>query len=151
MEWNPLSAPGNLISQAARIFGRLGEARLKPLGFGVGQLPVLMALKDGAALSQKQLAQLARIEQPSMAQMLGRMERDGLVARSPDPRDGRSSLVSLTDLALQQINDVRQVLLRGNEEALAGMTDQDVAILADLLTRLIDNLRQAEARQLSCR
>ena len=147
MEWDPLSAPGNLIAQAARLFGRLGEARLRPLGFGVGQLPVLMALKDGAALSQKQLAQLARIEQPSMAQMLGRMQRDGLVERSPDNRDGRSSLVSLTDSALRQLDDVRDILLRGNDEALAGMTGDEVAALLALLMRVIENLRRAEAAQ----
>lgn len=147
MNWDPLSAPGNLIAQAARLFGRLGEARLKPLGFGVGQLPVLMALKDGAALSQKELATLARIEQPSMAQMLARMERDGLVTRDPDSRDGRSSLVSLTDRALRQLDDIRVILLRGNEEALAGMNDQERQVLSNLLIRMLDNLRIAEAAQ----
>ena len=33
-----------------------------------------------------------------MAQMLVRMERDGLIRRAPDPADGRSSLVSLTEV-----------------------------------------------------
>lgn len=32
-----------------------------------------------------------------MAQLIARMERDGIVRREPDPRDGRSSLVFLTD------------------------------------------------------
>ena len=41
-----LSTPGHLISLAARGFARLGEARLKPLGFGVGHLPVLVALLE---------------------------------------------------------------------------------------------------------
>ena len=151
MEWNPLSAPGNLIAQAARSFSRIGEARLKPLGFGIGQMPVLMALKDGAALSQKQLAQFARIEQPSMAQMLARMERDRLIARTPDPSDGRSSLISLTYLALERLDDVREILLRGNDEALAGLTGGQIAGLSDLLVRLNQNLRQVEAEQSSSR
>src|SRR5476649_2842428 len=94
-----LSTPGHLISLAARGFARLSEARLKPLGFGVGHLPVLVALRDGRASTQRDLARFAKIEQPPMAQMLARMERDGLVQRTPDPSDGRSRRVSLTEAA----------------------------------------------------
>jgi MarR family transcriptional regulator for hemolysin len=47
MDLDVLSTPGHLISLAARGFARLSEARLKPLGFGVGHLPVLVALQDG--------------------------------------------------------------------------------------------------------
>src|ERR1700744_5161620 len=86
-----LPPPGPLISLAARGFARLSEARLKPLGFGVGHLPVLIALRDGKATTQRELARFARVEQPPMAQMLSRMERDGLIRRKPDPDDGRSS------------------------------------------------------------
>ena len=44
MDLDVLSTPGHLISLAARGFARLSEARLKPFGFGVGHLPVLVAL-----------------------------------------------------------------------------------------------------------
>ena len=72
MDLDVLSTPGHLISLAARGFARLSEARLKPLGFGVGHLPVLVALRDGRASTQRDLARFARIEQPPMAQMLAR-------------------------------------------------------------------------------
>ena len=49
MELEVLSTPGHLVSLAARGFARLSEARLKPLGFGVGYLPVMVALKNGRA------------------------------------------------------------------------------------------------------
>ena len=75
VENDVLSTPGHLISLAARGFARLSEARLKPLGFGVGHLPVLVALQDGQIGSQRDLARFARIEQPSMAQMLARKPR----------------------------------------------------------------------------
>ena len=99
MDLDVLSTPGHLISLAARGFARLSEARLKPLGFGVGHLPVLVALQDGRASTQRDLARFARIEQPPMAQMLARMERDGLIRRTPDPADGRMSRITLTEAA----------------------------------------------------
>jgi MarR family transcriptional regulator for hemolysin len=138
-----LSSPGHLISLAARGFARLSEARLKPLGFGVGHLPVLVALQDGQAGSQRDLARFARIEQPSMAQMLARMERDGLIRRTPDPTDKRSSKVLLTAMAHERLPDACTVLFDGNAEALDGFTDAEAAQLAALLTRLIANLDRA--------
>ncbi|SRR5579859_207728 len=140
MDEDVLSTPGHLISQAARGFARLSEARLKPMGFGVGHLPVLVALGEGRADSQRGLARFAKIEQSSMAQMLNRMERDGLIRRVPDPSDGRSSLISLTDAALARMPEACEVLFQGNRDALAGFSDQEAAQLVDLLNRLIANL-----------
>lgn len=135
-----LSTPGHLISLAARGFARLSEARLKPLGFGVGHLPVLVALRDGQAGTQRDLARFARTEQPPMAQMLARMERDGLIRRTPDPADGRSRRITLTEIAETRLPDAIAVLLRGNQEALADFTDEEAGHLVALLTRLIANL-----------
>jgi DNA-binding MarR family transcriptional regulator len=135
-----LSTPGHLISLAARGFARLSEARLKPLGFGVGHLPVLVALQNGQAGAQRDLARFARIEQPPMAQMLARMERDGLIRRTPDPADGRSSRITLTEVAETRLPEAVATLLRGNQEVLRGFTDEEAETLVDLLTRLVANL-----------
>src|SRR4051794_5739167 len=112
------SRPGHLISRAARLMARLGDDRLRPHGFSVGQLPVLGVLRDGAVRSQKELAVWARIEQPSMAQMLARMERDGLIKRTPDPDDKRSSLISLTKAANERLPAMYDALTQGNADAL---------------------------------
>jgi MarR family transcriptional regulator for hemolysin len=135
-----LSTPGHLISLAARGFERLSELRLKPFGFGVGYLPVLVAVKEGKAQSQRDLARFARVEQPSMAQMLARMERDELVRRTPDPDDGRSSRVSLTESARARLPEACAVLFQGNQEVLSDFTDKEAAQLIALLMRLITNL-----------
>lgn len=140
MDENVLSTPGHLISLAARGFARLSEARLKRHGFGVGQLPVLVALKDGKASTQRDLARFAKVEQPPMAQMLARMERDGLIARTRDPADGRSSHIVLTQAAQQRMPEAIKTLFQGNREAMAGFTAAESGQFVDLLTRLIENL-----------
>jgi MarR family transcriptional regulator for hemolysin len=140
MDLDVLSTPGHLISLAARGFARLSEARLKPLGFGVGHLPVLVALRDGRVSTQRDLARFAKVEQPPMAQMLARMERDGLIQRAPDPADGRSSRITLTEIAKARLPDAVAVLLQGNREVLRGFTNEEVGLLVALLTRLIANL-----------
>ncbi|QJX03567.1 MULTISPECIES: MarR family winged helix-turn-helix transcriptional regulator [Rhizobium] len=142
MDEDVLSTPGHLISLAARGFARLSESRLKPLGLGVGQLPVLVALQNGKASTQRDLARFARIEQPPMAQMLARMERDGLIERTRDPADGRSSRIVLTKTAQERMPEAITVLFQGNKEALTGFTDAEAGQLVDLLKRLIGNLDQ---------
>ncbi|MBB5367110.1 MULTISPECIES: MarR family winged helix-turn-helix transcriptional regulator [unclassified Janthinobacterium] len=134
-----------LISQAARALARLSDARLKGLGLAIGQLPVFVALKDGAQLSQKELARIAGVEQPSMAQLLARMERDGLIHREPDPADGRSSLISLSESATALLAPAREILFQGNREALAGFEPAEIDQLVSLLGRVIANVMSGEA------
>jgi len=149
MDLDVLSTPGHLISLAARGFARLSEARLKPLGFGVGHLPVLVALQDGRASTQRDLARFAKVEQPPMAQMLARMQRDGLIRLAPDPADGRSRRVTLTELAKARLPDAVAALLRGNREVLRDFTDEEAGLLVALLTRLIANLDQVASVEAS--
>lgn len=149
MNLDVLSTPGHLISLAARGFTRLSEARLKPLGFGVGHLPVLVALQDGQASTQRDLARFARIEQPPMAQMLARMERDGLIERTADPADGRSRRITLTAVAVARLPDAIATLLQGNREVLHGFTDEEAGLFVALLTRVITNLDRVAGAEVS--
>ena len=138
--------PGHLISRSARLLSRWGDARVQPMGLAIAQVPVFYALKDGASLTQKELARLAQIEQPTMAQLLARMERDGLIRRTPNPHDKRSSVISLTSLALNKLPAAREVLLEGNKVALQGFTDREIVTLCRLLTRVVKNLDSDRAR-----
>ncbi len=140
MERDVLKTPGHLVSLAARGFARLSEARLKPLGFGLGHVPVLIALQEGRADTQRDLARFAKVEQPPMAQMLMRMEKAGLIVRTPNPLDGRSSRIALTAPALARLPEACTVLLDGNCDALSGFSDAECAQLIDMLVRLIANL-----------
>ncbi|MBB2200653.1 winged helix-turn-helix transcriptional regulator [Gluconacetobacter tumulisoli] len=139
-----MKTPGHYISRIARGFARAGDARLGAVGFATAQLPVLTALKDGAKLSQAELARWARVEQPTMAQLLARMERDGIIRREPDPRDRRSSLVSLTAQAQARLPAGRAILAQGNRDATRGMTDDEVDTLVTLLRRVLANVEAME-------
>lgn len=142
--WSPMRTPGHYFSRIARGLARIGDARLKPLGFATAQLPVLTALKE-RAMSQSELARWAKVEQPTMAQLLARMERDGIVERTPDPRDKRSSLVSLTKAAQSKLAAGRQVLIDGNRDAMQGLSPQEVDTLVGLLERVLANVEALEA------
>jgi DNA-binding MarR family transcriptional regulator len=145
-DWDPMSTPGHFISRAARAMARIGDGRLRHIGFATAQMPVLAMLKDGARMSQTELARWARVEQPTMAQLLARMERDGLVRREPDPKDRRSSFVSLTPAAIAKLPAGRAILTEGNAEATKGLSAEQVATLIGLLKHVIANLDAIESQ-----
>lgn len=143
-EWEPLQRPGHYFSRIARGLSRVGDARLRELGFATAQLPVLAALKDGGQLSQIELVRLAKVEQPTMAQMLTRMERNGLIKRIPDPADKRSSLISLTQKAIERLPAGRAVLRQGNADMTKGLSGEETDTLVSLLRRVLANVDAME-------
>lgn len=129
-----------LLGHIHRGFHRVADSLLRERGFAMGQLPVLMALKDGQPHSQAELARLAQVEQPSMAQLLARMERDGLVQRVPDPDDRRSRLVLLTPECRERMHESRTVMQALCTEALQDFSDAERAELGRLVRRLADKV-----------
>lgn len=136
-----------LIGQVTRTFTKLVDSPLRQLGMAVSQLPVLVPLKIAGALSQAELARTAQVEQSSMAQLLNRMERDGLVERVPDPADGRSRLISLTARASRQLPHGKTVMDEACKTALTGFTKAERAQLLTWLLRIDANLERAIADQ----
>ncbi|MGQ7933920.1 MarR family winged helix-turn-helix transcriptional regulator [Paraburkholderia sp. D1E] len=109
----------------------------------MSQVPVLVTLKKAGALSQADLVRLSEVEQSSMAQLLNRMERDGLVERVADPGDRRSRLISLTEGSARQLPLGKSVMEAASRQALAGFSTEEKAQLASLLSRVNANLDAA--------
>ena len=66
-------------------------------GLSLSARAVLGTLDDDGPTRLTGLATAGGITQPGMTQLVGRLERDGLVVRLVDPGDGRATLVDVTD------------------------------------------------------
>jgi MarR family transcriptional regulator, transcriptional regulator for hemolysin len=141
--WDPESTPTFWINHASRLLMRRFEQRLRPLDFGFAYLPVVMALKENEALLQKDLAEHAHVEQPTMAALLARMERDGLISREADPSDKRASRISLSAKAKARLPSAKERLGEVAEQATSGFSERERATLIALLRRVVGNLGQA--------
>lgn len=134
---------GYVTNRAARAFIRALDRRL--LNGSAGQMPVFLALTGGNAYTQTELARLVSVEQPTMANTLARMERDGLIERTPDPADRRSSLVSLSKLGRKRAAEAMDAALAVNEAAFATLSAAERKSFFELLHRVIAAL-EADAR-----
>ena len=79
-----------------RLNRRLRQVR--PLGeLTQTQLSALMSLEFAGTLTPTELADVERVQPPTMTKIVAKLESLGLVQRTPHPTDGRQSLLSATD------------------------------------------------------
>jgi len=138
MSFQREQSAGYLINWAGRLFVRSIERRLT--GGSAGPMPVFFALASGGVMSQAALARWASVEQPTMANTLKRMERDGLIARSPDPADRRSALISLTRLGRQRANEALASAQEVNQLALSRLKTSERESFVAMLRGVIATL-----------
>jgi MarR family transcriptional regulator, transcriptional regulator for hemolysin len=136
------TSAGYLTNWAARSFTRALERRLA--GGGAGQMPVFFALFDGESQTQTEVSRVAAVEQPTMANTLQRMERDGLVVRTPDPMDKRSARVALTKLGLKHAGIALAAAETTNALGLSALSLNERPVFLDMMKRIIATLETDE-------
>tara|TARA_B100001094_G_C17602216_1_gene517143 strand:+ start:75 stop:512 length:438 start_codon:yes stop_codon:yes gene_type:complete len=133
-------ALGYQIGLLSRLFDRMLEIELSEFNVSPGQYPALVMLFEKDGLTQAELCRRIHVEQPTMANTLKRMERDGLIRREPDSTDKRQSRIFLSELAkevkIRLIEKARKV----PEIAMYGLENDEKDKIFNLMSKLIENL-----------
>jgi MarR family transcriptional regulator for hemolysin len=116
---------GYMTNWTARLLIRTIGPKLEAHGMTVGYLPVIFTLTERPKLTQKQLAEIIGVEQPTMAATLARMERDEMIVRAPDPADRRSALISLSPQAQKKLGIVETAVTETNDLAFSLLTQAE--------------------------
>ena len=140
MTYDRETSVGYMTNWAARLFVRAIERRLS--GGNAGPMPVFLALQDGRAMTQTALAQQAAVEQPTMANTLGRMERDGLIEWTPDPNDRRSALVRLSELGRARADQALASAMEVNGLAAGALSGDELEAYLGFVRRMISALER---------
>ncbi|HWJ84035.1 MAG TPA: MarR family transcriptional regulator [Cellulomonas sp.] len=120
-----------------RIRAERGEA-----GLPDNQFSVLLWIEKRGPLTPGQLAELERIQPPSMTRTVNCLADDGLVSKQAHPTDGRAVVVSLTDAGRSEIAETRRRRDTWLAERLATLTADERAHLAaatEILRRLAES------------
>ena len=98
-------APGHLIRRAQQrhwsLWGQTVGTEVTSVQYGV-----LLGLHDSPAVGQVKIGSLASIDKSSIAEVLRRLDRRGLLEREPDPADGRRNLVAITPTGVQVVEEL---------------------------------------------
>lgn len=143
----PESSLGYQVNHLARLLAHALRDQMAPLAVVPGQFAQLLSLYEQDGLTQAELCDRVRIEQPTMANTLTRMQRDGLVDREPDPTDGRRSLVMLTERARELESELVAAARTVNAAATHGLTESAIAQFMETMSVIISNLDGAGTRR----
>lgn len=128
------------IHRLSRALGDRADAAYARYGISRGEFDVLATLRrsgDTHTLSPRQLSATLLLTTGGMTGRLDKLERAGLLRRSPDPHDRRALQVTLTEEGLRLVDEAVVVGVAVQEEALSALTDDQAAQLADLLRLLV--------------
>ena len=93
-------------------------------------------------LTPSEFADRERIKRPTATRLIANLEADGLISRTPDPADGRSSLIALTAEGRALLREVRTRKDLFLAERLRKLSPEDRATLdraAGILERLLED------------
>ena len=143
-----LSEPGavGLFTRLTRV-GLLVEAFqhrcLDPFGLRFIDYSVLRVLElvgEPHRMSPTELSDIVVRSSGGMTQILDRLERAGLVARTPDPADRRKVLVALTDDGMRTADEANARYAAERERLLADLSPDEVQRLDEAIHRLLEVL-----------
>ncbi|MEU2899778.1 MarR family transcriptional regulator [Streptomyces sp. NPDC006967] len=128
------------VYRLARAMGDRMERAYARYGISRGEFDVLATLRrtgEPYTLSPRQLSGTLMLTTGGMTGRLDKLERAGLLRRSPDPHDRRGLQVTLTDDGLRLIDEAVGAGLAEQTEALSALDGERAAQLSGLLRELL--------------
>ncbi len=119
------------------------EAASEATGLTPTSTAALATIERHGPLTPSELARIERVKRPTVTRTLGCLEREGLVERTPDPADGRSSLVAINAAGRERLRRLRG---RKNAYLAKRMRDLSVADIEALerAAEILEQMREDE-------
>ncbi|HET9086520.1 MAG TPA: MarR family transcriptional regulator [Acidobacteriaceae bacterium] len=112
---------------------------LKPYGITETQYNALRILRGAVdqGLTCSEIARRLISHDPDITRLLGRMEREGWVARARDDKDRRTVLTQITTGGLRKLDELDGLIVKSVDRLLAHVGKEEL----QTLVRLLENVR----------
>ncbi len=128
------------VARVPRRWRKMLDERLKDLGVTQARWSTMVYLQQGGeGLTQRELANLMAIENPTLVRLLDSLEQQGLIERRPCPNDRRARRLYLTDAGRAFMDDLSARAAKLREEMLDGIGDQEVACALKVFQKIMEN------------
>jgi MarR family transcriptional regulator, transcriptional regulator for hemolysin len=127
---------GLQLAHSSKAVSRAFSDTLADAGSSVPTWLILTSLMGESWPAQHRLARALHIEGPTLTRHLDGLEEAGLVVRRREADDRRAVRVELTDAGRAKHAELRRAVIAFDKRLRAGLTDNEIAQLRDLLKRL---------------
>jgi DNA-binding MarR family transcriptional regulator len=125
-----------LVGAGHRVEQALDEA-LAPLGLSLPKFGLISKLAEaGEPIPLGELAERCSCVRSNITQLVDRLEADGLVQRTDDPKDRRSILATLTTKGRALQSEAEELLEQAQRSAVEALSAAEQTALERLLGRL---------------
>ena len=136
-----MEAVGYLLKNAQQSLRVAMDVALRDLGVTTPQYAALAFVEESPGLSSAQLARQAFVTPQTMQRIVANLEAGGLLERDPHPELGRVLEARLTGRGRDLLVECHRRVQIVESRMVAGLTQDDLLRLADLLNRCAANLR----------
>jgi MarR family transcriptional regulator for hemolysin len=143
---------GQLLHGTARAWRQKLDERLKPMGLSQAKWRTLMHLSlADDALTQAEIAERLGVEEPTVVNLLHRLEQDSWITRRSSPHDRRCKMVLLGRRAQRVIAEINATAAKLRHELLADIASGDLQACIQVLGRIRQRAEKNDSRQATTR
>lgn len=135
-EPEPLRYTGHLIRRAQQLHVALWQDQVSAQVSSV-QYAALAVLERLPGASQSELGAELDLDRSTIADIVARLEKRGVISRSPHESDRRRYALNLTAAGAEEVRRLRPLVEAANEALTAPLDADERATLRLLLTRLL--------------
>lgn len=138
--FRPEESVGFLVRDTHRAFSKVLGTAIADAGVTVGMWFFLRSLWEEDGLTQRELSRRIGMTEPTTVSAIDTMEKRGFVTRRVDRADRRRRLIYLTESGRALKRALLPLAYDVNVAAVGSLTEDEVATLRALLSRLKANL-----------
>lgn len=128
------------VARVTRRWRKLLDERLKDLGVTQARWTTMVYLQQGGeGLTQRELASLMAIENPTLVRLLDSLEQQELIERRACPNDRRARRLHLTDGGRDFMEELTARANELRDGMLDGVRDDDIEVALKVFHKIMDN------------
>ena len=101
---------------------------------------VVLSIKEG--ITQKNIADMAFVEAPTLVPVIDKMEKEGYLTRQPDPKDRRNNLIFMTKKSQDIVDPIIDSVLEVRNIGLKKISKKDMEIAKKVLEQIKINTEE---------
>lgn len=128
------------VARVTRRWRKLLDERLKDLGVTQARWTTMFYLqRGGEGLTQRELASLMAIENPTLVRLLDSLEEQGLIERRLCQKDRRARRLHLTPSGEAFMNELNARAAALRQEMLQGVAEEDIGVAVGVFNQIMVN------------
>jgi MarR family transcriptional regulator, temperature-dependent positive regulator of motility len=134
-------SPVHLLHRAGQCAGEIFQSEMREGNLTPRQLAVLMMVAQNEGLSQTNIVEHTGIDRSTLADVVRRMQRKGLLQRRRTKEDARTYAVKLTDEGRRILRSAEPLAKRVDQRILDALPSKDRERFIDALASIVDTLQ----------